>query len=73
MKKLISVMIALVLVVGIGTAVYAEQMIPSMMVPMMKKMHPDLSNEQIQEMYDACKKNGAEMQQMMMNHSTHQS
>ena len=77
MKKLFIGLLALILVLGIGTAVYAstsgninngtfEQMLPTM-----KQMHPDLTDQQRQDMFITCQTNSGTGMQQMMNHSQH--
>ena len=76
MKKLIIGLMALMLVLGLGTAVYAATSSNSnhgtfeQMLPTMKEMHPDLTDQQLQDMFNTCQAAGTGMQQMM-NHSQH--
>lgn len=68
MKKLAIGVLGAVLVLGLGTAVFAagnsgeEGFSFEQMLPFMQKMHPDASNEQLQEMYKACHSDGGMMQ-----------
>lgn len=70
MKKLFIGLITLVLILGIGTSVYAANTdngtgFFEQMLPFAKQMHPDLTDQQIQNMYDACHK----ARKQMMNNS----
>lgn len=56
-KKIILTMAALALVLSVGTAAYAQSEGSfnfGQMLPYMKQMHPDLSTEQLQDMYNSC-------------------
>ena len=56
-KKMLITLTALVLVLGVGTAAYAQgegNFNFGQMLPYMKQMHPDLTNEQLQDMYESC-------------------
>ena len=76
MKKLWIGLMALVLVMGIGTAGayaatnndYNDNGFFEKMLPYAKQMHPNLSEEQIKQMYDNCStSNGKGMSGMMRN------
>ncbi|NGM84179.1 FAD/FMN-containing dehydrogenase [Paenibacillus sp. 7124] len=77
MKKLWIGLSALVLVMGLGTAgAYAATAnndnnnsgFFEKMLPFAKQMHPNLSEKQIEEMYDNCStSNGVGMSEMMQN------
>ncbi|KWX75220.1 FAD/FMN-containing dehydrogenase [Paenibacillus riograndensis] len=59
MKKIWLGIIALVLVMGIGTSVYAAEADNGQswfenMLPFAKKMHPDLTDSQIKDMVNNC-------------------
>ncbi|MGP3560236.1 hypothetical protein [Geobacillus sp. BK01] len=57
MKKVTGGLLAAALVLGAGTAVLANTNGPlsfEQMLPHMKSMHPDLSERQLQDMYNAC-------------------
>lgn len=57
MKKMILGLAALVTILGVGTAAYAQsdgKVNFGQMLPFMKQMHPDLSTEQLQDMYQSC-------------------
>jgi hypothetical protein len=50
-----------VLALGVGTAVYAAEDGQSTfqeMLPFMKQMHPQWSDEQLENMYQSCHQNG---------------
>ncbi|MCR8996317.1 hypothetical protein [Brevibacillus laterosporus] len=80
MKKIIFSLASLVVVLGIATGVYAgtSQVTPDQkqkefeqMRPLMKQMHPQLTDVQIQSMYESCHgPNG--MHERMMNNYTDQ-
>ncbi|MFA1822187.1 hypothetical protein ACDX78_18725 [Virgibacillus oceani] len=57
-KKLISFGIVVVLVLGIGNAVYASgaENVWSFeeMLPFMKEMHPEMNEQQMEQMYQDC-------------------
>lgn len=56
-KKLLLTVLALVFVLSIGTFAYAQgegNFNFGQMLPYMQQMHPDLSTEQLQDMYDSC-------------------
>lgn len=77
MKKIWMGVIAVVLVMGVGTAAYAASAgnnngkgsNPSFferMLPVAKQMHPNLTDQQIKDMYNNCQSpEGAGMKQMM--------
>jgi hypothetical protein len=61
MKKILFSVLSSVLILGVGTVVLAtgndvdkELVNFEKMKPMMEKMHPDSSNEELKEMYDSC-------------------
>lgn len=64
MKKVGILIAAVVVLMAVGTAaVYAstdEEAVPQQLLPLMKQMHPDSSDQQLQEMYNDCsyKENG---------------
>lgn len=63
---------AIVLTFGIGTAVYAEaNSIPfEDMLPFMKQMHPQATEQQLNDMYQSCHaNNGGMMQNGIQNRS----
>ncbi|BCG60444.1 FAD/FMN-containing dehydrogenase [Paenibacillus sp. URB8-2] len=68
MKKTWIVLAAVTMVFALGTAVYAatdKDKGFQEMLPQMKQMHPDVSEQQLQEMYNNCKSNGKGMSGMM--------
>lgn len=68
MKKVWIVLAAVAMVFALGTAVYAATDKDSgfnQMLPQMKQMHPDVSEQQLQEMYNNCSSNGSGMSGMM--------
>jgi len=78
MKKKVWLGVAtLVLVMGIGTSVYAasadkDESFFEKMLPFAKQMHPDLSDTQIKDMVDNCQSGkGNGMTQMMNNSKGH--
>ncbi|WP_017434101.1 hypothetical protein [Saccharococcus caldoxylosilyticus] len=72
MKKLISGLFILVSAFMLATAVFAANKDDNNgwkeMLPMMKQMHPNLSEEQLQKMYEQCRNNGEKMMEHMMNY-----
>lgn len=62
MKKVVVGLLAAGLVLGAGTAVFAAEgnqdgqgtMNFGQMLPFMKKAHPNLSEQQLQDMYNSC-------------------
>lgn len=68
-KKLISIGIAVVLVLGIGNAVYASGAENGWsfeeMLPFMKEMHPEMNEQQMEQMYQDCHGSGDE--EVLMN------
>jgi hypothetical protein len=71
-KKLIAVITATSLVLGIGSVALAnsdnevfENFNFKEMLPFMQEMHPDLEEEQLEEMYNRCHGEGGMMQGMM--------
>lgn len=72
MKKLISGLFVLVSVFVLATAVFAVNKNDNKdwkeILPMMKQMHPNLSEEQLQKMYEQCRNNGDKMMEHMMNY-----
>lgn len=76
MKKLGLGIAALVLVMGIGTSVYAAagadkgESFFEQMLPFAKQMHPDLTDAQIKDMADNCQKNNGTGMGSMMNNSS---
>lgn len=68
MKKLWIVLGAALMVLALGTGVYAaadEGAGFKEMLPFMKQMHPDVSDQQLEEMYNQCHGNGNGMSGMM--------
>ncbi|MCM3693393.1 hypothetical protein [Neobacillus niacini] len=68
MKKWAIGILSSALILGAGTAVFAagtnnsgEGTTFEKMLPFMQEMHPDSSNEDLQEMYNACHKDGGMM------------
>lgn len=56
------------LALATGTAVYAAADDDGgfrQMLPLMKQMHPDSSEQQLREMYSNCRGNGQDMSEMM--------
>ncbi|SFA60118.1 hypothetical protein SAMN05216169_11033 [Anoxybacillus pushchinoensis] len=74
MKKFISGLLVLVSAFVLATAVFAASKNDNKdwkeMLPMMKQMHPNLSEEQLQKMYEQCRntKNMDQMMDQMMEH-----
>ena len=73
MKKLLIGLVSLGLVLGIGTSVYATagdgfQSFREM-VPFMQQMHPDMSEEQLENMYNSCHGENGGMHGMMRSGS----
>lgn len=72
MEKLISGLFVLVSAFVLATAVFAANKNDNNdwkeMLPMMKQMHPNLSEEQLQKMYEQCRSNGNKMMKHMMNY-----
>ncbi|WP_432199441.1 hypothetical protein [Anoxybacillus gonensis] len=72
MKKLISGLFVLVSAFVLATAVFAANKNDNNdwkeMLPMMKQMHPNFSEEQLQKMYEQCRSNGNKMMKHMMNY-----
>jgi hypothetical protein len=70
MKKLISGLFVLVSAFVLATAVFAANKNNNNdwkeMLPMMKQMHPNLSEKQLQKMYEQCRNNGDKMMEHMM-------
>jgi hypothetical protein len=67
-KKLIALVTTTALVLGIGTAALAnsdsdvfEKFNFKEMLPFMQEMHPDLDEEQLEEMYERCHGEGGMM------------
>ncbi|QIZ67754.1 hypothetical protein HF500_11270 [Geobacillus subterraneus] len=57
MKKAAGGLLAMALALGAGTVVLADTNGPltfDQMLPHMKSMHPNLSEQQLQDMYNAC-------------------
>ncbi|GGJ71367.1 TPP-dependent pyruvate/acetoin dehydrogenase alpha subunit [Anoxybacillus voinovskiensis] len=71
MKKFISGLLVFVSAIGLATAVFAASDSNSWgkMLPLMKQMHPNFSEEQLQKMYEQCRntKNMDQMMEHMMN------
>lgn len=68
MKKIWIGLAAAAMVLALGTAVYAATDKDTgfkQMLPQMKQMHPDVSEQQLQEMYNNCNSNGNGMSGMM--------
>lgn len=59
-KKIVSIAITIILVVGLGNVVFAHGVGPDNkwsfdeMLPHMKQMHPDMNEQQIKKMYKDC-------------------
>lgn len=56
-RKLLLTVLTLVFILSIGTFAYAQgegNFNFGQMLPYMKQMHPDLSTDQLQDMYNAC-------------------
>lgn len=74
MKKFISGLFVLVSAFVLATAVFAANKNDNNdwkeMLPMMKQMHPNFSEEQLQKMYEQCRntKNMDQMMEHMMEH-----
>ncbi|MDR0269682.1 hypothetical protein [Paenibacillus sp.] len=52
---------AIILSVGIGTAVYAAEVGPGTfrdMLPFMREMHPNLGDSELEQMYNGCRQQG---------------
>lgn len=67
-KKLWIGLGAIVMTLGIGTAVYAADAGSETfqdMLPFMKQMHPKLSDQQLQNMHSACENHNANAGAMM--------
>lgn len=74
-KKVWITLAAVVMTLVIGTAVYAaadESGSFQSMLPFMKQMHPDLSEQQLQEMHSACHGDGSAAGGMMNHGAMHQ-
>ncbi|MDT3425773.1 hypothetical protein J2Z22_001292 [Paenibacillus forsythiae] len=59
---------AIVLTLGIGTAVYAADTGSKtfeQMLPFMKKMHPNLTEQQLNDMHKSCEEHSGSMGTMM--------
>ncbi|WP_410514198.1 FAD/FMN-containing dehydrogenase [Paenibacillus sp. BR2-3] len=74
MKKVWIGVIALVMVMGIGTSVYAAspdkgESFFERMLPFAKQMHPDLTDTQINDMLNNCQSNNGNGMGQMMNNS----
>ena len=68
MKKLMIVSGALVLVLALGTGVFAATSNDAgfkQMLPFMKQMHPNVSEQQLEDMYKSCHRDGADSSGMM--------
>lgn len=73
-NKLIAIVGVTVLTLGIGTAAYAAEVVPSAlrdMLPFMKEMHTNLNDSELEQMYNNCHPNDENMntQGMMQNNS----
>ncbi|KGE18393.1 hypothetical protein [Paenibacillus wynnii] len=78
MKKLWLGIAALVLVMGIGTSVYAagadkDESFFEKMLPFAKQMHPDLTDTQIKDMVNDCHSGKNKGMSEMMNNSKNRS
>jgi hypothetical protein len=70
MKKILFGTLFTAFIIGAGTGAFAagdnekekEPVNFGQMKPMMEQMHPDLSTEELKEMYESCHGNGAEDQ-----------
>ncbi|BCG58821.1 hypothetical protein [Paenibacillus sp. URB8-2] len=63
---------AIVLTLGIGTAVYAAEggdATFQQMLPFMKKMHPSLSDQQLNDMHKSCGQHNSSTDTMMKSGS----
>lgn len=71
MKKLTAALFIFVSAFALTTAVYAANQNDvsdwKEMLPMMKQMHPNLSEKQLKEMYEHCRMNGDQTMEQMMN------
>lgn len=59
--KLIAIVGASILALGIGTAAYAAEVGPGTfrdMLPFMKDMHPNLNDSELEQMYNSCHQQG---------------
>ncbi|MEH7886213.1 hypothetical protein V7654_18075 [Bacillus sp. JJ1609] len=61
MKPIVLILISAALILGASTSVFAEETNEGkgtfnfgQMKPLMEKMHPDLSNEELKQMYNDC-------------------
>jgi hypothetical protein len=66
MKKLAVAILSAAFILGAGTAVFAAgnsngDFSFDKMLPFMQKMHPNVSKEDLKDMYKACHKNGGMM------------
>ncbi|WP_232697377.1 hypothetical protein [Brevibacillus daliensis] len=72
--KLVTVVGAVVLTLGVGTAAYADEAGLSTfkeMLPFMKEMHPNLSDSELEQMYNSChQRQGNENTQGMMKNNS---
>lgn len=73
-NKIIAIVGAVVLTLGIGTAAYAAEVGPSNfkdMLPFMKEMHPNLNDSELKQMYKNChqRQGNTNTQGMMQNSS----
>jgi cytochrome c553 len=72
MKKLISGLFVFVSAFVLASAVFAANQNDNkdwkQMLPMMKQMHPNFLEEQLQKMYEQCRSNGNRMMEHMMKH-----
>lgn len=56
-KKMVISVVALALVLSVGTVAYAQgegSFNFGQMLPHMKQMHPDLTTEELQDLYNSC-------------------
>ncbi|MCJ8014753.1 hypothetical protein MUG84_24020 [Paenibacillus sp. KQZ6P-2] len=70
--KIIAIVGATVLTLGIGTAAYAAEIGPSSfkdMLPFIKEMHPTMNDSQLEQMYNNChqKEGNSDTRGMMQN------
>lgn len=72
--KIIAIVGATILTIGIGTAAYAAEVGPSTfkeMLPFMKEMHPNMNDTELEQMYNSChQREGNVNSQGMMQNNT---
>ena len=69
MKKIVIGMLSVAFILGAGTYTLAQTNSPNFeqMKPYMEKMHPDLSKEELKDMYNSCHENNGNNAHGMMN------